>query len=322
MRQFLSIAKNTFMELIRQPIFLLLMTASASFEVFLSCVNYFGFGDEPKLVKNSVLAVMFLTGLFGAVLSASAAVAREIRTGTALAVLAKPVGRAQFLLAKYVGLAAALTILTYINMLAALFASRMAFDAYGSVDFPALSVFAGALGLGYATAGFTNFFLRRPFMADAVFSVVVTLTIGLVILLLMKKESPWADANTKIDWRMVPASVLIVFALWILAALALACSTRFDVIPTLAICSTLFLVGLMSDYFYQKAGGTIEGGKFWASALYAVIPNWQQFWLADLLETGKKFPWSYVGNAFVYVVTYVGATLALALLLFQDRELN
>lgn len=310
------------MELVRQPIFLLLMTASASFEVFLSCVNYFGFGDEPKLVKNSVLAVMFLAGLFGAVLSASAAVAREIRTGTALAVLAKPIGRAQFLLAKYVGLAAALTLLTYFNMLAALFASRMAFDAYGSVDVAGLSLFAGAIILGYGVAGFTNFFLRRPFMADAVLSVVVTLSIGLVILFLLKKESPWADANTSVDWRLVPASVLIVFALWILAALALACSTRFDVIPTLAICTALFLAGLMTDYFYQKAGGTIDGGPVWASALYALFPNWQQFWLADLLETGKKFPWSYVGKAFVYVVTYVGATLSLALFLFQDRELN
>lgn len=310
------------MELVRQPIFLLLMTASASFEVFLSCVNYFGFGDEPKLVKNSVLAVMFLAGLFGAVLSASAAVAREIRTGTALAVLAKPIGRAQFLLAKYVGLAAALTLLTYFNMLAALFASRMAFDAYGSVDVAGLSLFAGAIVLGYGVAGFTNFFLRRPFMADAVLSVVITLSIGLVILFLLKKESPWSDANTSVDWRLVPASVLIVFALWILAALALACSTRFDVIPTLAICSALFLAGLMTDYFYQKAGGTIDGGPVWASALYALFPNWQQFWLADLLETGKKFPWSYVGKAFVYVVTYVGATLSLALFLFQDRELN
>ena len=322
MRQFFTIAKNTFMELVRQPIFLLLATASAGFEVFLSCINYFGFGDEPKLVKNSVLAVMFLSGLFGAVISASAAVAREIRTGTALAVLSKPIGRAQFLLAKYVGLAAALTVLTYINMIAALFASRMAFDAYGGVDFQALNLFAGSIGLGYAIAGFTNFFLRRPFMADAVLSVVVTLTISFFVLLILKKESPWPDANTKVDWRMIPASVLIAFALWILAALALACSTRFDVIPTLAICSALFLVGLMSDYFYQKAGGTIEGGPFWASTLYAVVPNWQQFWLADLLETGKKFPWSYVGKAFVYVVTYVGATLALALFLFQDRELN
>src|SRR5258705_140293 len=112
MRQFAAIASNGFMELIRQPLFLLLMTSSAVFTVFLASIPYFGFGDDPKLVKDSVLAVMLLTGLFGAVLSASNSVAREIRTGTALAVLAKPVGRAQFLLAKYLGLAAAISVLT------------------------------------------------------------------------------------------------------------------------------------------------------------------------------------------------------------------
>src|SRR2546426_11975229 len=115
MRQFLTIASNAFMELVRQPVFLLLMTCSAVFNVFLATVPYFGFGDDPKLVKDSTLAVMLLSGLFGAVLNASASVAREVRSGTALAVLAKPVGRAQFLLAKYLGLAAALKVLTYVN---------------------------------------------------------------------------------------------------------------------------------------------------------------------------------------------------------------
>lgn len=310
------------MELVRQPIFLLLMTASASFEIFLACVNYFGFGDEPKLVKNSVLAVMFLTGLFAAVLSASSSVAREIRTGTALAVLAKPVGRAQFLLAKFVGLALALTVLTYVDLIAALLASRMAFDAYGSVDFPALGVFSGALILAYVVAGFTNFFLRRPFMADAVFSVVVMLTLAFIVIFFMKKHVTSNETYTGIDWRLIPASVLILFALWILASLALACSTRLEVIPTLAICSALFLVGLMSDYFYQRAGGTLEGGPWWASMLYAVTPNWQLFWLADVLESGKKFPLVYVGKAFVYMSAYVGAALGLALVLFEDRELT
>src|SRR3974377_163760 len=134
MRQFLTIAANAFMELVRQPVFLLLTTCSVAFEIFLATPYYFAFGDEPKLVKNSVLAVMLLAGLFGAVLSASASLAREIRTGTALAVLSKPVGRAQFILAKYLGLAAALAVLTYVNLVAALVASRMAFDAYGSTD--------------------------------------------------------------------------------------------------------------------------------------------------------------------------------------------
>src|SRR5579863_2601156 len=116
MRQFFTIAANAFMELIRQPVFLLLMTASVLFEMFLAVPYYFAFGDEPKLVENSVLGVMFLSGLFGAVLSASSSLAREIRSGTALAVLSKPVGRAQFLLAKFAGLAAALTVLAYVNM--------------------------------------------------------------------------------------------------------------------------------------------------------------------------------------------------------------
>src|SRR5580765_5068302 len=129
MRQFVNIAINAFMELVRQPVFLLLITVSAAFEIFLATPYYFAFGDEPKLVKNSVLAVMLLTGLFGAVLTASASLAREIRLGTALAVLSKPVGRAQFLLAKYAGLVMALTLMTYVNLVAALVASRMVFDA-------------------------------------------------------------------------------------------------------------------------------------------------------------------------------------------------
>ena len=54
------------------------------------------------------------------------------------------------------------------------------------------------------------------------------------------------------DWRLIPAAVLILFALWILAGLALACSTRFDMIPTLAICSALFLLGIMSDYLFGR----------------------------------------------------------------------
>ena len=182
MRQFLNIAANAFMELVRQPVFLLLMTGSVLFEIFLAVPYYFAFGDEPKLVETSALAVMLLSGLFGAVLSASASLAREIRTGTALAVLSKPVGRAQFLLAKFAGLAAALTLLTYVNMVGVLLASRMAFDAYGKTDLAALGIFGAGVVLAYALAGFSNFFLRRPFVSDAVFALVVLATLAAFVI--------------------------------------------------------------------------------------------------------------------------------------------
>lgn len=307
------------MELIRQPVYLLLMTVSCGFSVFLSAVPYFGFGDDPKLVKDSTLAVMLMSGLFGAVLSASASVAHEIRSGTALAVLAKPVGRAQFLLAKYVGLAGALTLLTYVNLIGALLASRMAFDAYGNADTLALGIFFLGLIAAYALGGLTNYFLRRPFVADAVFFVVVLVTLVFIIINFLDKEGQWQSFAKGVDWRLIPAAVLILFALWILAGLALACSTRWEMIPTLAICSGFFLLGLMSDYLF---GRPADKGVWWASLLYTVVPNWQLFWLADALENQKTIPWRYVGQAFSYVIGYLGAVLAMALLLFEDRELN
>ena len=319
MRQLVTIAVNAFMELVRQPVFLLLMSVSASFIVFLAAVPYFGFGDDPKLVKDSTLAIMLLSGLFGAIISASSSVAHEIRTGTALAVLSKPVGRAQFLLAKYLGLAAALTLLTYVNLVATLLASRMAFDAYGDADLIGLAIFFGALVLAYALAGFTNYFLRRTFMSDAVIFTVVMLTVAFLVINCFDKEGKWQAFAAGVDWRMVPVSLLILFALWILAALALACSTRFEIVPTLTVCSALFLLGLMSDYLF---GRRADAGSWWATVCYTVIPNWQLFWLADALEPGKEIPWVYVAKAGAYLVAYLVAALSLALVMFEDRELK
>lgn len=380
MRQFITIAANALMELVRQPVFLLLMTSSALFEIFLATPYYFAFGDEPKLVKNSTLAVMLLAGLLGAVLSASASLAREIRGGTVLAVLSKPVARAQFLAAKYTGLAAALALLSYVNLVAVLLASRMAFDAYGSTDFFALGIFALSLVIAYLMGGFSNFFLRRPFVSDAVFSVMVMVTVAFVVINFYTKEAKPQAFAAGVDWRLIPAAVLILFALWILAGLALACSTRLDMIPTLTICSALFLAGLMSDYLFGRRADPVwrydlteemsssrwsgrqrallkelaakypndrsdksepgkapeisaedkarltragMGGCWWASVLYTVTPNWQLFWLADAVDSGKStFHWGYVGKAFAYAVGYVGATLALAVILFENRELS
>ena len=189
------------MELIRQPVFLLLMTGSVVFEIFLAVPYYFALGDEPKLVENSALAVMLLSGLFGAVLSASSSLAREIRVGTALAVLSKPIGRAQFLLGKYAGLAAALVLLTYVNLLGVLLCSKMAFDAYGSTDLAALGIFGAGVTLAYALGGFSNFFLRRPFVSDAVMALVVMATLAAFIIIRFTQQQESLGTMAQVDWR-------------------------------------------------------------------------------------------------------------------------
>ena len=293
MRQFVTIATNAFMELVRQPVFLLLMTSSAVFEIFLATPYYFAFGDEPSLVKNSTLAVMLLAGLLGAVLTASASLAREIRTGTALAVLSKPVGRAQFLLAKYAGLMAALALLTYVNLVAALIASRMAFDAYGETDLAAIGIFAAGVVLAYAMGGFSNFFLRRPFVSDAVFALLIMVTVAAFVIFQFTTQQRSLNEPGSVDWRLVPAAVLILFALWMLAAVALACSTRLDMIPTLAICSAVFLLGIMSDYLLGRRAVPV-----WRQDMTEELrsPRWSQSQKTLLKEIVAKYDKDNNGN--------------------------
>ena len=319
MRQFITIAVNAFMELVRQPVFLLLVTSAPVFIVFLANIPYFGLGGEYQMVKDSALAVMLLSGLLGAVLTASNTVSREIRSGTALAVLSKPVGRATFLLGKFCGVAAALTVMNYVNALATLLASRMAFDAYNDIDTRALLIFIGALVLAYGAAGFGNYFVRRPFVPTALFAVVLMVTASFVIIYLQPRPTAWANDASNVDWRLIPATVLVLFAVWVLAALATACSTRLELMATMAICSGFFLLGLMSYYLFGRAA---QAGSWWSSVVYTALPNWQLFWMSDALNEGKGIPLSYVARSLGYTLAYVGAALTVALALFEDRELS
>jgi hypothetical protein len=100
--------------------------------------------------------------------------------------------------------------------------------------------------------------------------------------------------------------------------------------PTLAVCTAVFLLGIMSDYLFGRVLEEAPAHQsFWhmagtwiSSVLYTIVPNWQLFWLSDALEKGRTIPWGYVGRALAYVAGYLGAALALAMLLFEDRELS
>ena len=127
-------------------------------------------------------------------------------------------------------------------------------------------------------------------------------------------------APAQVDWRLVPAGILVLFALWILAALALACSTRLDTIPTLAICSAFFLLGLMSDYFFGHPAEAGIGGlrRFTASFRTGSF-------------SGSRTPWTWAKAPFTGVMSarrlatrsaYAGAALAVGTALFEERELK
>ena len=297
------------MELVRQPVFLVLFIVSSVVCFGLASVPYFGMGYNDRqneafdleLVENGALSVMLISGLFAAVICASSSLAEEIRTGTALAVLSKPVSRVHFIVGKYLGIAGALAVVTYANLVGVLLASRGAFDAYGRADEIGTVTFLLFVGLALAGAGGLNYYLNKQFVPWAVLLAICFMTMSFLVICCMDKEVaaeywepqaqqhahfsqiwiwetetkgynyftdeiiPVTDTNPKatfaqgVDWSLLQATLLVLFMLWVLAALALLCSTQLGMMPTLLICIGLFLLGLMNDYFF---GRPAQGGAF------------------------------------------------------------
>ena len=56
MLKLLSIASGTFQELIRQPVYLLLLAGGVAFIALLGNISYFALGDELNVLRETLLA--------------------------------------------------------------------------------------------------------------------------------------------------------------------------------------------------------------------------------------------------------------------------
>jgi ABC-type transport system involved in multi-copper enzyme maturation permease subunit len=99
-----AIARNAFKEAVRDRVlynlvlFVLLLTACAIF------IGELSGGQERKIIVDLGLSAMLLFGVFISIFVGVGLVYKEIERRTVFAVFAKPVGRGEFLLGKYLGL--------------------------------------------------------------------------------------------------------------------------------------------------------------------------------------------------------------------------
>lgn len=112
-----AVTFNTFRETVRDRIlynlvfFVLLITAAAIFLGELTA------GNEGRVIVNLGLSVVLIFGAFIAIFVGVGLVSKEIEKRTVYAIFAKPVGRGEFLIGKYLGLC--LTLLVNVAVMAA-----------------------------------------------------------------------------------------------------------------------------------------------------------------------------------------------------------
>ena len=115
---------------------------------------------------------------------------------------------------------------------------------------------------------------------------------------------------------MLLALALALQALWILAAIAIACSTRLGQLAPLLISFGAFLLGLSSDSLFGGPGRENSLAKL----AYGITPNLQFHWLADALSLGNPASGFYLLLVSGYTILFICAILCLATALFEGKE--
>jgi len=316
-----SIAKNTFIETIRQPVYAVIV-AAAVFLFFISpSLTMYTMEDDNKLLRELGLSTLFIAGLFIATFSASAAITEEIETKTILTTLSKPVPRYIFILGKFIGTVAAVILAHYIFTIAMLMTIRhgVLSTASDTHDMTVITSAAITIGLSLAITAFLNYSYDWKFTSTAIVLISIFATMTIVFLLLIDRNWKFNPAGNGINSFDIYGSILLLIALFILTAAALMFSARFNVLVTLSCCIGLFLLGLISDYVF----GRFAESHLWAKIGKIIVPSLQVFWISDAIyEQSSKITVGYIASCGIYGVLYTTAFILIAIALFERRQVG
>lgn len=320
MSKLFTISKNTFIEIIRQPVYSIIIIAALILFILSPSIAMYTMDNDNKLLREIDLSTLFLAGLFIAIFSASGAVAEEIETRTISTVLSKPIQRPVFIIAKFFGVAAAVAMAHYICTIALLMAIRHGVQetVNDTPDWTVITSGGVILLASFLLSAFFNYVYDWKFTSTAMVLITVFSTFGIVFLSFIDRNWKFNPAQNGINTVDIYGSILLLLAALIIVALAVALSARFNIVVTLSICVGIFLLGLVSDYAFSNAAQT----HLWAKIGKYLIPNLQIFWISDAIYENSTVPLKYIAYTASYALCYTGAILALAVAIFQRRQVG
>lgn len=292
MRRWLSIARATALEILSEPLSLLLLLAALALATLAPAFHYHQFGEVTRMARDSGLSALFVGGVLVAVFGTIRTFRREIETGTAQMALVHPVSRSGFFLAKTFGAGGALLFFLSVVAAVALCIVRGAeiggrhSDCCGDIARiwgPSLAIGVSTLVLPLAAAAALNRFARWRFVPTAfAFAFILALA------------GTCYHPNGVLAARLLPVAVLVAVPSLVLLAAAAAFAVRFKANVAAAATGVAFA---------------------------ALVPFIGNYYLSDALAKGGVLPWGYVALALAAALPAGAAFLLLGLHFINGRDL-
>lgn len=353
-QQLVTIAHNTFTESIRQPIFVILVLLGALLMVLAPQLAAYTMEDDNKMLIDMGMSTVFGVCLFLSAFTATGVFSNEIENKTVLTVVSKPVSRPLFVIGKYVGISVAIALAYFLlsTVLVLAIRHRVMSTASDHFDMPVILFGVGGALFAFIFATAANYLYNKVFTSTLAVVLLITQAVALGLVLVINKkwglQSPLTEFTVHGgELTQVVVGLGLVFqAVLVLTGVAVAASTRLGQVMTLMICVGVFLLGLASNSLSQMVNSRLSipiGTDYYQSLsailhadlalyqkvvyavakfIYMLVPNLQFFWPADAITQGTPITAGLFGMVSGYAVLQIVAILAVAVALFQNREVG
>ena len=295
MRSVVSVVKATALEVLSEPLTLLVQLAALTMAVLAPAFHYHQFGEATRMARDAGFSALFTCGSIMAVFGTIRAFRREIESGTLQMALSHPVSRGGFFVAKTLGAAVA-----YLVFAATVLATS-------------LTIIEGArVGGAYAERTGDIARLSGPFLAAGVAVMLLPLVIG-------------AALNRFARFRFVPTAIETALMLALLAGgassvLDPALLPRHLPVAALLLCPALVLLAASAAVAVRFKANAAAAAVGVVAAL--CIPAAGNYYMADALSKGGVVPWSYVAIAAIAALPAVVAFLVLGIRFIGGRDVS
>jgi len=214
---------------------------------------------------------------------------------------------------------------SYMLILTLLMTLRMGVPSTASwrLDYPTLLAELGPLLLALGIGMYCNYFYHWNFCSTAIVVAFPLYTLAFGLLLLINHgwqfELIPAVFAERQCWQVVRAGLLVFMGVWVLSSVALALSTRLNVVVNAAFCFVLFFVGMITQFLFGRFAD--ESVLAWIAL--RIVPSLHVFWVGDQLMTDVPYiPMRYVGLSALYAAGFCAAMVMFAAFLFERREVT
>lgn len=320
-----AIGTNTFLQTIRQPVFLVMIMATFGLLIFTMPFSGYTMSTNYQetdltLLQDLGLGTLRVSSLLIAAFGAASVLRREIEDKTALIVITKPVARSIFVIGKFIGVLAAVGLAYYICSLALMMTVRhkVVIARHDSLDWVVITMGLSAIALSVLVTMLGNLWFAWPFTSTAVCAGSVLMTIAMIVVGFVGKGWTLIPFGEGIPNQLVLTLAVMFMASVVFVALAVTASTRLSQTMTLLVCLAIFLLGsahpqIIGQWADQTPVVRVAG---W------LLPDFSQFYPQDDMTLEGRVPLALVAWAGLYCLLYTCGMLAVGVAIFQTRELE